>query len=137
MSEKIHAVADHFSKLIQCAYSGMETAAREMLDTELDHALTLTTGNDAKSFLYDVSQRVALDAGAKAVVDPDPAPEPTAEPTAEPTVDASTDATVDLSDEPVAVGLEAEETVSMVDDEPEAETPAEPAPAPKPKRSRK
>jgi hypothetical protein len=133
MSEKIHAVADHFSKLIQCAYSGMETAAREMLDTELDHALTLTTGNDAKSFLYDVSQRVALDAGAKAVVDPDPAPEPTAEPTA----DASTDATVDLSDEPVAVDLEAEETVSMVDDEPEAETPAEPAPAPKPKRSRK
>jgi hypothetical protein len=83
--------------------------------------------------LYDVSQRVALDAGAKAVVDPDPAPEPTAEPTA----DASTDATVDLSDEPVAVDLEAEETVSMVDDEPEAETPAEPAPAPKPKRSRK
>jgi hypothetical protein len=133
MSEKIHAVADHFSKLIQCAYSGMETAAREMLDTELDHALTLTTGNDAKSFLYDVSQRVALDAGAKAVVDPDPAPEPTAEPTA----DASADATVDLSDEPVAVDLEAEETVSMVDDEPEAETPAEPAPAPKPKRSRK
>jgi hypothetical protein len=134
MSEKIHAVADHFSKLIQCAYSGMETAAREMLDTELDHALTLTTGNDAKSFLYDVSQRVALDAGAKAVVDPDPAPEPTADPTAEPT----TDATVDLSDEPVAVNLEAEETVSMVDDaEPEAETPAEPAPAPKPKRSRK